>query len=236
MSKPYCGVGKLPKDSRIGTMRECAEKRQVRYYGIKKIDTKTIELAKRKDTIPETRDKLVSMLVTLRGTINRNKGRYEGSKDPKAKAEYYKLWQDAQAKLPKVVAKLKIIEAARDAEKAKAAAKAEAKEKSKSKTASKASAKAPKAKKTPSKEKVTVAKKSASKSKSKAKATVSKAKKSKQSRSKSTKSKSKSSKSKLSRSKKSKSKPKKLVKSKNSKSKSKSKGKLARSKTAKSKC
>src|SRR5438046_2750865 len=97
MSKVYCGVNtKVPKDHKRGTMRECAEKGQIRYYGIKKIDPKTMELAKKKDVIPETREKLITMMVALRGTIRRNKGRYEGAKDSNAKDEYHKVWKKAE--------------------------------------------------------------------------------------------------------------------------------------------
>jgi hypothetical protein len=107
MTTIYCGIAKIPKGSRLGTMRECAEKHQVRYYGKNKIDPKTIQLATDKKVIPETREKLILKLSGLRGTINRNKGRYEGSKDPKAKLEYYKIWKDAEKELIKVSNKIK---------------------------------------------------------------------------------------------------------------------------------
>ena len=40
MSKIYCGIGKVPKGSKRGSMKECVESGQIRYYGIKKIDPK----------------------------------------------------------------------------------------------------------------------------------------------------------------------------------------------------
>jgi hypothetical protein len=110
MSDIYCGIGKIPKGQKMGTMRECAEKGQVRYYGIKKIDAKTLSLAKNKDVVPETKEKLILSMVSLRGIIKRNKGRYEGAKEKKAADEYHKIWQDAEKKLAKVIAKLKKIE------------------------------------------------------------------------------------------------------------------------------
>ena len=63
MSDIYCGVSKIPKGQKRGSMKECAEKGQIRYYGIKKIDKKTMELAKNKDVIPETREKLIKRLM-----------------------------------------------------------------------------------------------------------------------------------------------------------------------------
>ena len=133
MTDIYCGVGKIPKGNRIGTMQECAEKKQVRMYGIKKIDPKTLDLLKQKDILPETREKLILMMSSLRGAIRRNKGRYETTKDAKLKPEYYKIWQKAEKDLVKVVSKLKKIEERRDAEKNKL--------KSSSKTATKTMAK-----------------------------------------------------------------------------------------------
>ena len=34
MSKPYCGVRKLPKNRERGTIEQCLASHQVRYYGI----------------------------------------------------------------------------------------------------------------------------------------------------------------------------------------------------------
>lgn len=47
MSKPYCGVGKPPKGFKRATMKECLERGQVRYWGVKKIDSRLIEASKR---------------------------------------------------------------------------------------------------------------------------------------------------------------------------------------------
>ena len=33
MSKPYCGVHKVPKNRTLGTLNECLKAGQVRYYG-----------------------------------------------------------------------------------------------------------------------------------------------------------------------------------------------------------
>nr|XP_047140292.1 protein TonB-like [Hydra vulgaris] len=133
----YCGIGKTPKSHRVGTMRECAEKGQVRLYGINKIDPKTLKLAKQKNVLPETREKLILMMSSLRGAVRRNKGRYETTKDKELKPEYYKNWQKAQKDLETVVAKLKKIEEKRDIEKSKLEQKSKSKTKPKPKTDSK---------------------------------------------------------------------------------------------------
>jgi len=41
----YCGSKKVPKNKKIGSMKECAEKGQVTYWGLKKIDTRVLENA-----------------------------------------------------------------------------------------------------------------------------------------------------------------------------------------------
>ena len=37
----YCGIGKVPKNMRLGSKKESMEMGQVRYYGLRKIDPKT---------------------------------------------------------------------------------------------------------------------------------------------------------------------------------------------------
>ena len=74
MSKIFCGAGKMPKTSRVGTSTECAEKNQIRYYGLNKVDPKTIEKTKKKDHVPDTREKLFKLMFKLKGTIGRNRG------------------------------------------------------------------------------------------------------------------------------------------------------------------
>jgi len=52
MSDIYCGSRDVPKHKKRGSMKECAEKGQISYYGIKKIDprlfTKVLESKKGK--------------------------------------------------------------------------------------------------------------------------------------------------------------------------------------------
>lgn len=109
MSTVYCGICKLPKGKRQGTMKECAELGQVRYYGLHKMDPKTLELAHAKGANkaePETYKNLMMLMFKLKGLINRNKGRYEGAKDEKAKEQYHEIWQASEKKLATVIKKL----------------------------------------------------------------------------------------------------------------------------------
>ena len=117
MSNIYCGASSLPKNHRYGTMKECAKSGQIRYYGLKKVDPKSIKASKKVDL--NTRESLLIKFATLKGTIRKNKGRYETTKDKKAKEEYYKVWKDAEKDIIVISEKLKKIESIREAEKNK---------------------------------------------------------------------------------------------------------------------
>lgn len=65
MSKVYCGVKDLKKGERLGTMAECAKKDQIRYYGLKKIDSITLKkltATKKKPTQTKKRTLLMKMV------------------------------------------------------------------------------------------------------------------------------------------------------------------------------
>ncbi len=47
MTRVYCGIREIPKGCRLGTAKECAKKRQIRYYGLRKIDPELIKLKKK---------------------------------------------------------------------------------------------------------------------------------------------------------------------------------------------
>lgn len=42
METPYCGSKTVPKNRRLGSMKECAELGKVNYYGVKKVDTRIL--------------------------------------------------------------------------------------------------------------------------------------------------------------------------------------------------
>lgn len=121
--KPYCGADEVPKGYRVGNMKECTEKKQVRLYGIKKIDKKTFQLQKKilkdKKELPETREKLLLLLAGLRGKIRTLKVRSVQGKDKKIKDTYKKELKQAENKLNKVIPKLQKIEKQRESLKKK---------------------------------------------------------------------------------------------------------------------
>ncbi len=89
MPKPYCGIGDIPKGHRRGSMKECAEKKQVRYYGIKKIDVKLAESYQNKPKM--NLQKVMDKIASLRGKRTRIEKLIKGEKDKKVKE---KLKQD----------------------------------------------------------------------------------------------------------------------------------------------
>lgn len=117
MSKIYNGIDTLPKGKRYATPQEALEMKQVRRYGRLKIDPRIVDKHEKKEIIPETREKLLLKLAGLRGAINRNKGRYETTKDESAKAKYYEVWQESVKEAEKVIKKLKKIEQDREKDK-----------------------------------------------------------------------------------------------------------------------
>lgn len=69
--KVFCGItDPIPKGYRLGSMKECLEKNQVRYYGLKKIDNKLIEASNKK---PETEAELQVKAAGFRGKLTKLK-------------------------------------------------------------------------------------------------------------------------------------------------------------------
>lgn len=71
--KIYYGIKKTPKNQRRATMTEAVEKNKVGYYGIKKIDSKTIQLGKIKKGQVQNLETLRSKLVGIKSVIKRHK-------------------------------------------------------------------------------------------------------------------------------------------------------------------
>lgn len=133
MANIFCGIGNVPKGSRRGGMKECLEKKQVRYWGSKKIDPRTIAGHLRKDTIKETRDQLVLQHISAKGSINRLSGRVKeierkiankkATDEDKKKLPGYKKELAAAERILKLAGeKLKIVTARNQALKTKDAA------------------------------------------------------------------------------------------------------------------
>lgn len=104
MSKVYCGIGTVPKGYRRGTMKECAESGQIRYYGLKKVDPKMIELMQSVKKMP-TRETLLKKATVIRVKYGKIKKEYGKNPDVKLKQQMdkYKKEYEKIAKLLKLV-------------------------------------------------------------------------------------------------------------------------------------
>jgi hypothetical protein len=80
MSDIYCGaLDKVPANKRRGSMRECAEKKQISYWGLHKADKKIIDsIKKNKKDTADTKNKLFPLLVKYRTRVKKLKEKLEG--------------------------------------------------------------------------------------------------------------------------------------------------------------
>lgn len=100
----YCGVDKLKENQKLGTAKECAELKQVRYYGLKKINKELVEENKGMPVKAKGKiKKLIQKRGTLRGKIEKNKVLIEEYKDEVD----YKKDKELQKKVKELTEELK---------------------------------------------------------------------------------------------------------------------------------
>jgi seryl-tRNA synthetase len=90
MTDIYCGINKLPKNKRIGSMKECAENNKVFLYGYKKIDPAIIKMVKMEKKQEMGKKKLLIKITTILAKIKKLKNLIkdkEGDKDDIKKAK-----------------------------------------------------------------------------------------------------------------------------------------------------
>ncbi len=104
MSKVYCGIGDVPKGKRRANMVECAELGQVRYFGLKKIDSRTIDAAKQKKSdaakLAAMRKKLMTRFVSNKARMKKleNDVKYYKKKEDREKASRQLALEKEEAK------------------------------------------------------------------------------------------------------------------------------------------
>ncbi len=99
--KIYCGVDELKANQRLGTPQECAELKQVRYYGLKKIDKKYVDEYKGIAVESDKRQsKLIRMITSIRAEILSLKDEIN---DYKEDPDYKKFYVDDVKKMEKKV-------------------------------------------------------------------------------------------------------------------------------------
>jgi len=99
--KVYCGASDLPKNTHRGSMKECAEKKQIRYYGVKKIDDETLKkyINKTSKRVTVTKHSVMLKIVQMRGRIRKLTRNLNDAKTAKEK-------KDLKDKLKKTVEEL----------------------------------------------------------------------------------------------------------------------------------
>ena len=89
MSNAFCGIGQIPKGKKRGSMKDCAELGQIRYYGLKKIDQRLVDnaLGNKKikgtasDKLGAKLQELMLELVTVGGRIKKLSGQIQAEKN-----------------------------------------------------------------------------------------------------------------------------------------------------------
>lgn len=94
MPKIYCNIGDIPKGHKRGSMKECAEKKQIKYYGEKKVDRKIIisilDKKKSKKNPQKELDDIKVNLASMVGKIKNITRKIENEDDKKKKKQYEK--------------------------------------------------------------------------------------------------------------------------------------------------
>lgn len=90
MSRIYCGSSKLPKNSRKGTLSECISAKQVRLYGLKKVNKDILKKSKSDIKIKNKKEELKRKLMILKNEIRYLQKQYDGEKENKKLKKKYK--------------------------------------------------------------------------------------------------------------------------------------------------
>ena len=113
MSKAYCGIAKIPKGYKRGSMKDCAEAGQIRYYGLKKIDSKLVEHSKKSKKGQAKRNTIIEQKATIKGKINITTKNFKAEKDPKKKKLIGEQYKKLVIELKKLNAELEKISSSR---------------------------------------------------------------------------------------------------------------------------
>ncbi len=69
--KVYCGVGKVPKKAKRGSAVQCGQQKQIRYWGVMKVDPRLLNSLKTGKTSKVDRMKLIIEVSKLRGRVKK---------------------------------------------------------------------------------------------------------------------------------------------------------------------
>ncbi len=106
-AKPYCGIkNPIPKNYRLGSMEECLNAGKVNYYGLKKIDSRLVDVQNKeiqlKATLKNTKNEFASIL----GKENKLKKLLDSAKTVEHLEKIKKEMSDLRVKKSKVIDKI----------------------------------------------------------------------------------------------------------------------------------
>jgi len=99
--KAYCGIGPATKNRKLGTLKECAKQKQIRRYGMYKVDSRMLkQMANPKKNDDKIKRKNAIMrMVMLRGRVGKLAKDLTGEKDAKKKDAIKKALETARKEL-----------------------------------------------------------------------------------------------------------------------------------------
>lgn len=105
MSDIYCGAKNVPKGKRLGSMKECVEKKQISYYGVKKVDSRLLETLRNPKKGKDAKgnkmslEKVAGERGTLQAKVKKIGKQIDAEKNAKKKKELEKTRDDLKKKL-----------------------------------------------------------------------------------------------------------------------------------------
>ncbi len=101
----YCGAKKVPKNKKLGSMVECAEKGQVMYWGVKKIDNRVLEnvQGQKKVSLDKARTNKIKLDTRLKKMVKD----LENAKDKEKKQTLKKNIEKTKKELEKATKEFK---------------------------------------------------------------------------------------------------------------------------------
>jgi hypothetical protein len=101
----YCGAKKVPKNKKLGSMVECAEKGQVMYWGVKKIDSRVLEntQGQKKVSLDKARTNKIKLDTRLKKMVKD----LENAKDKEKKQTIKKNIEKTKKELEKATKEFK---------------------------------------------------------------------------------------------------------------------------------
>ncbi len=119
VKKLYCGVDELNENQRRGTAKECAEIKQIRYYGLKKVSKEIADEYKGIPVESESKERrLVKIMGGLKGKIAALKEEisdYKDEDDYKKNKHHQEIVKNREEKLKKAKEELsKVVKKIKD--------------------------------------------------------------------------------------------------------------------------